>query len=243
MQEQHRFYRNFSGSGDELFPFRVKVETTDLYIRAERDVRREALEAAKEARAVIAAHGAERPEFLTTFSPLALPGKNFHPLLASMYEAASAADVGPMAAVAGAVAEWVARALLPFSSRVLVENGGDIYIASDREVKVGVYAGESPFSGRLAVALPADGMPVSICTSSGTVGPSISLGHADAATIIAKSGALADAAASALGNRIQTAADIEAALKHALGIPGVLGALGIVGDRIGCMGSVRLEKL
>lgn len=243
MQEQHRFYRQFGASVDGLFPFRVKVETTDLYIRAERDLRREALEAAKEARAVIAAHGEERPEFLTSFSPLEPPEGPLHPLLAAMFEAASAADVGPMAAVAGAVAEWVARALLPHSGRVLVENGGDIFILSDRDATVGLYAGESPFSGRLAVVLPGVEMPVSICTSSGTVGPSISLGKADAATIIAKSGALADAAASALGNRIQTAADIEAALKHAMGIPGVLGALGIVGDRIGCMGSVKLEKI
>jgi ApbE superfamily uncharacterized protein (UPF0280 family) len=124
-----------------------------------------------------------------------------------------------------------------------VENGGDIYIDADRPVTVGLYAGASPFSGKLGLKLDADGLPWGVCTSSGTVGPSLSFGCADAATVVSRDAALADAVASGLGNRIQHPEDIEAALDWTLSISGVTGALAIVGNRLGCRGDLTLEKL
>jgi ApbE superfamily uncharacterized protein (UPF0280 family) len=110
-----------------------------------------------------------------------------------------------MAAVAGAIAEYVGRALLPLSEEVIVENGGDIFIFSKRERLAAVYAGDSPLSGRLAVALKPRGGPgtagaFGVCHSSGTVGHSLSFGKADAALVISEDCALADAAATRLGN-------------------------------------------
>lgn len=242
MGDEERTYRVFGPDGSGLTAFRIKVETTDLYIKAESDLSGEALKLAAAARKTISDHAGERPEFLTALTPLEIPGECADFLLASMYRAGIAADVGPMAAVAGAVARYVAEGLKPFTRRVLVENGGDLYIDDEIPVSVGIFAGKSPFTGRLAIELEAERLPVSVCTSSGTVGPSLSFGKADAATVIAGDAALADAVATALGNRIKTPGDIKTALAWAMGVPGVEGALAIIGGSMGCLGDVKLAK-
>jgi len=96
-----------------------------------------------------------------------------------MYAAAEVAGVGPMAAVAGAVAEYVGRDLLQWGEQVIVENGGDVFLSSTVERLAAVHAGTSPFSGRVALAVPAGRTPVGVCTSSATVGHSLSFGRAD----------------------------------------------------------------
>lgn len=239
-----RFYRDYDDAGEQRgAAFRVSVETTDLYVRAERDMTAVVETFALQAREAIAAHIRRRPEFLHSLTPLEEPGEPVPEIVLAMYRAAQAAGVGPMASVAGAVAQDVGRKLLRYSRWAMVENGGDIFLRADREVTVGLYAGTSPFSGRLGIRLEADPLPWGICTSSATVGPSLSFGCADAATVLARDAALADAAASGLGNRIKSAADIEAALDWTLSIPGVAGALAVVGDRLGCRGHIELTKL
>lgn len=242
MLEEERTYRIFEPGKGGSVPFRVKVETTDLFIRADRELYQEALESAKRARRIIADHGRERPEFLTSLSPLEA-GRVQDALLLAMYSATAVAGVGPMAAVAGAVAQYVAEELGALSSNVLVENGGDLYLIGDREVAVGIFAGTSPFTGKLAIEIEGARLPLSVCTSSGTVGPSLSFGKADAATVVAKSAALADAVASGLGNRINTPDDLESALVWAYSVPGVEGVLAIMGDRMGCLGEIELGRI
>jgi hypothetical protein len=85
--------------------------------------------------------------------------------------------------------------------------------------------------------------PLGLCTSSGTVGPSLSFGKADAAIVLANSAALADAAASALGNRVQSAEDIQPALEYLQTIPGVLGGAAIIGEHLGAWGEVELVRV
>ena len=179
------------------------------------------------------------PVFRTALQPYLLSGPA-PALVLDMVRAGNLAGVGPMAAVAGAIAEYVGRDLQPRVQQVIVENGGDIYFSVRDAVKVGVYAGASPLSNRLAVAIAPQGHAFGVCTSSGTVGPSLSLGRADAAMIIAPSAILADAAATAAGNRVQTAADLEAALAWARQIPGVSGVLLIKDDKLALWGECRL---
>jgi len=100
-----------------------------------------------------------------------------------------------MATVAGAMADLVSKDLLKLSKEVIVENGGDIYLASSRERTIGIYAGDSPFSLKIGIVISPDQTPLGVCTSSGTVGPSLSFGKANAVCILSKSSALADAAA------------------------------------------------
>lgn len=121
-----------------------------------------------------------------------------------MASAAFSAGVGPMAAVAGAIA-WgglEAMAAAAGARFGIIDNGGDIALISDREVRVGVYAGDAPASGRYAFIVPPQDEILGICTSSATVGPSISFGIADAVTVFSPDVALADAWATAVCNEI-----------------------------------------
>ena len=146
-----------------------------------------------------------------------------------------------MAAVAGAVAQAVGVALKPLSLRIVVENGGDCYMDTDEEIRIGVFGGpNSPFKDKIVLRFAADRFPLGICTSSGTVGPSLSFGKADAVTVVSKDAALADAAASTLGNMVKTPADIEAALDFAPSIPGIEGVLILAGDKMGAWGAIEL---
>jgi ApbE superfamily uncharacterized protein (UPF0280 family) len=229
-----KYRRLFAGS---LKYFRVAQEQSDLAIGACARLDTPAGEALMDARACIKAEIALDPQFLTSFAPLP-PRPGAPEPVSWMYAGAQAAGVGPMAAVAGAVARYVGRALLRHSAEVIVENGGDIYIASKSERLVALYAGSSPLSMRLALRVPPGEWGV--CTSAGRVGPSVSYGQADAAVILSKDAALADAAATALGNMLKASGDIKAALSHAVSIPGVLGAVAVIGDRLGAAGQVEL---
>jgi ApbE superfamily uncharacterized protein (UPF0280 family) len=126
---------------------------------------------------------------------------------------------------------------------VIVENGGDIYLATSKERIVGIYAGHSPLSLKIGILIKPEEAPLGICTSSGTVGHSLSFGKADAVCIISKSAALADAAATSVGNVIQERKDIEKGLERGNAIEGVLGMLIIIGEKMGVWGKVKLTRL
>ncbi len=236
-----RNYRNLDHS-DRFKPFRVAIETTDLYVNAHSSLVKETKELIRESRAQIKNAIARRPEFLTSLVPLEEDPAD-SPLVLSMIRAAQKAGTGPMAAVAGAVAEFVGKGLLPLSPEVIVENGGDIFIKVDLAVLVGLYAGNSPFSGRIGIRIEPTPVPLGICTSSGTVGPSLSFGIADAATVVARDVPLADAVATRVGNRVQKAGDLKKAVECGMEVPGVNGALVILADKIAALGDVELVPL
>ena len=105
-----------------------------------------------------------------------------------------------------------------------------------------VYAGNSPLSMKFGISVDA-AQPISVCTSSGTVGPSLSFGKADAAVVVARDACLADACATRLGNEIQRPEDIAAAVELVCGIPGVVGALAVAGEACGAAGNITLVAL
>jgi len=183
------------------------------------------------------------PVFLTTHEPHAVSEKA--PLLArEMAWAGQMAGVGPMAAVAGAIAARVGQWLCQFTSEAVVENGGDIYIAGETEKIIGIYAGDhSPFTGRLGLKIAEELLPLGVCTSSGMVGPSFSYGKADAAVILSAHTALADAVATAAANRIHSAADLAEAADFAMGIPGIIGVLTLKDDKMAAAGEIQLVPL
>ena len=236
-----RDYRSLF-KGAELVYFDVCVDETDLRIGADKNLYSEAHDCVRKCRKKLKAYIRSNPEFLTSLEPLE-PGTDAPAVAARMCRAARKAGVGPMAAVAGAIAEEVGFELLRYSSEVIVENGGDIFIKTGMPRKVGIYAGKSPLSGRIALEITPDMTPMGVCTSSGTVGHSLSFGNADAAVALSRDAALADAAATAAGNIVKSAADIEKALHFALNIEGVTGAVIIIGDRMGACGNVRFAKL
>lgn len=241
MSYEPRTYRRRVAS-EGLVTFEVVVRETDLAISARADLTSEATALVHDLRAGIERFARSSPRFLESFVPYPVEG-DAPPIVLDMARAASLAGVGPMAAVAGAMAEHVARGLAEFSDEVIVENGGDCYLMGATERIVAIHAGRSPMSDRVGILIGAEQLPLAVCTSSASVGPSISLGRADAAVVLAGSGAVADAAASVLGNRVHSAGDIEAALERVGGIEGVTGSVAVVGESFGALGAVRLTPL
>ncbi len=235
---RERWYREWVKE-DDLVAFTIRRKESDLFIRAETELIRESRQALKDCRDQIEDYLRRHPDFVRSLVPVEAEAEA-RPVVREMAEAGRRAGVGPMAAVAGAVADSVGRELLRFSRQVIVENGGDLFLASRKERILGIYAGASPFSGKLKLKIDPERTPLGICTSSGTVGHSLSFGQADAALIMADTAALADAVATAAGNLVKRPADLEKAVTFARAIEGVRGVLMIMADKMAAWGEVRL---
>jgi ApbE superfamily uncharacterized protein (UPF0280 family) len=234
-------YRRFIQAFD-LVSFQVTIKETDLLILAERDLTGEARELVLAHRYQLEEHIARHPEFRASLSPLP-EWPVAAPIVRLMGEAGRLAAVGPMAAVAGAVSELVGEGLREYSQELLIENGGDLYLAGKKERVVAIFTGESELGTRLGLRVGVEERPLGICTSSGRLGHSLSLGEASTATIIARSAALADAAATATGNVVRGTGGVETGMELARRIPGVLGAVIVHRGRIGAWGQVELVPL
>ena len=165
------------------------------------------------------------------------------PIFHEMSAVAEISGIGPMSAVAGAVAQKTGEALKKqFNIReVIVENGGDIYADICEDMDITVFAGTSPLSEKTGLRIEAVYAPLGICTSSGTVGPSLSFGKADAVMIICKDVKLADTYATAFANRIQTAGDIAPCIQAIQEHQDILAAIAIKDDKIGVCGTFELK--
>ena len=238
MEYQERTYRN-KISKENLISFQIKVGETDLYISADKDLADIARKSVHKYRRFIEEYIKHCPQFLDSLVPIE-PDETAPAIIKDMLKASRIAGVGPMASVAGAIAQYVGLDLLEYSDDVIVENGGDIFLKSESEINIGIFAGESPMSYKVALRIRSEDMPLGICTSSGTVGHSLSLGVADAVCVTSKSASLADAAATSIGNRVRKERDIKVALEAGAEIEGVLGILIIAGDKMGAYGAIEL---
>ena len=233
-----RTYRERSGHRAPS-RFKVAIGESDLDVQCEIARPSIAREALASLRWEIERYIARHPRYLTSLVPLDVAA-GAPEIIRAMADAARAWDVGPMAAVAGAVAERVGGAIGAPGERIVVENGGDIWARADGALVFAVYAGEgSPFCDRLAFALDATA-GVGVCTSSGIVGPSLSLGRADAVVAIADDAAVADAAATAIANRIKAPSDVGPAAEWARGRPGLKGLVACCGDALALFGELEL---
>lgn len=240
MPYQPRTYRN-NIQKQGLASFRVVVKETDLHIQAEGHLEGYARERVLYHRGVLENYMARYPTFATTLTPW-LADEPRPAMIEEMVQAGRRAGVGPMAAVAGAIAAFVGTDLLTRSGEVIVENGGDVFLQTTDPVTVGIYTGSSGFSSRLALRAGGGDAPLGVCTSSGTIGHSLSCGRADAVCVIASSCALADAAATAIGNRVQGGSDIRGAIEWGRKIDEIQGVLVVAGDKIGAWGDIELVQ-
>ena len=220
-----------------LVSFGIRVKQTDMRIAAEANLQTEALALALGARAQVEGYIERHPEFLASLVPLA-PDAAAPPVVAAMMRAARRAQVGPMAAVAGAIAEHVGRGLCSRSYEIIVENGGDLYLRSGHRRELTLLAENTPLTG-LRIAIPPLPEGAGIATSAGTLGHSLSFGRADAVMVLAESGALADALATAVGNIVLAASDIEPALSTAREL-GALAAVIVADGHLGACGGIEL---
>jgi ApbE superfamily uncharacterized protein (UPF0280 family) len=233
-----RTYRNWILKNN-LIGFNVNVRETDLFISADSDLTSIALASVHRFRSSLESYISGHPEFFRSLTPVAYD--EWAPeIVRDMMRASEKAGVGPMASVAGAIAEHVGHELLLHSRNVIIENGGDIFLNSFNDVHIGLFAGRSPFSGRVSIKVRKEEMPIGVCTSSGTVGYSLSYGLTDACCVKSGSVAIADAAATAVGNMIKSKKDLQSGLKNGMQIDGVRGIVIIIGDQMGAVGDIEL---
>jgi len=239
----HRAYRETIRPQHGEQTFQVVLEQTDLFITAEMNLAQPMLDLVRELRAGLKNFMLLSPGFRESLVPVRVPGHA--PAIArAMAEAAEAVGVGPMAAVAGCFAQFVADAFAGESPNLIVENGGDIYMHSTRE-RVVALLGDPESGARLGLKLARRDFPVSLCASSAFIGPSLSLGQGELVVVRSKSGAFADAAATALANLIDSGDDLDLVLARArqfapLGLEGVFAQ---AGGRLGVWGKMELVAL
>jgi ApbE superfamily uncharacterized protein (UPF0280 family) len=238
---QRRIYRDNLFPKD-LIPFQVAVKETDLWIGAENALEKDARDLVLDCRFQLENYIKAHPQFETTLvpyphDPLAPP------LVRKMICATGKVGVGPMAAVAGTIAETVAKGLLQHTNQVIVENGGDIYLKVDRPVTVSIFAGDSPLSDKLGVRISEKHMPSAVCSSSGSVGHSLSKGIADVITVFSSSASLADGAATALGNRVKEKRHVDTIARWADKMEGIRGGVAIVENKIALWGEIEVVEI
>ncbi|MBN1444516.1 MAG: UPF0280 family protein [Candidatus Omnitrophica bacterium] len=236
-----RFYRDIADNA-ELEKFQVRVEETDLLVMAERNLKKEVGEEVIKQRAAIKNYIKSHPEFYTSFSPL--QAENSDEIIRLMCDSSKMTYTGPMASVAGAIAEITGRRIIPLTKQVFIENGGDIFAVMHRDFTVGIYAGSSPLSLKIGLRVKGGYTPSGIATSSGTVGHSFSCGKADAVTVLSGSAAFADGAATYFGNLI-TGENIEGRLieEELKKFPFIDGILIIKGKELFAWGKIELVSL
>ncbi|MFA9392304.1 MAG: UPF0280 family protein [Prolixibacteraceae bacterium] len=243
-----RWYRNGMGEG-RFISFVVTYKDSDLWIGVDKDsydpgMKDFAQAKLTELRTELEGYILNHSEFATSFSPFDV--QEFAPDMAiDMAQAGKFAGTGPMASVAGAFSEYLGNTIQQkfIVNELLIENGGDIYAKLNQDLILAVYAGRSALSGKVGIEIPAEETPLGICTSAGTVGPSVSFGKADAVMVVCKSTLLADAFATAIGNRVKQASDIDVELKMTEQHPQILSVLIICGGAVGIRGKYALKML
>lgn len=245
---EQRTYRN-QFSQQRFRSFGVNYKETDLWIGVDPASFREemmgiSLLKVKELRSVLEAYLLTDPVFGKTFEPHQVE-PNAPEIVKVMAEAANRAGVGPMASVAGAFSEMVGQHLIQQFKiqELVVENGGDIFLKINRNLLMSVYAGNSPLSEKIGIEIPASESPLGVCTSAGTVGPSVSFGKADAVMIVCKNTALADAFATGFGNLVKTSEDVQRVTQQTEQFPEILSAVIICHDKIGIRGQFEMKLL
>ncbi len=233
-----RTYRKASGREEE-WSFQVMLEESDLWITCLREGNGglPALMIAEVARlrTQLKDWMARYPEFAPSLVPLDPPRTELPEIIRRMYEGSALFEVGPMACVAGAVSQFIAERFQANSPELIVENGGDIYMFSNHDRKIGLLP--DPEQGvLLGLNLPARSFPLSVCSSSATIGHSLSFGRGELATVVAKDACVADAAATAFCNLLKEPEDVDAVLEKAQSFrPGLL-----LGVFLQCRGNIGL---
>lgn len=242
MEYRERSYRS-RFSNDERRWFCVKFLESDLWIGVDNGSYRASMEADTYAMLVdlrrqMDAYLLMDPQYKTALTPYDA-GLEAPNILKEMSRVSHKTGIGPMSAVAGAVAKKIADFL--GTQEVIVENGGDIYAQAASDMDISVFAGQSPLSEKIGLHIPAAEFPLGICTSSGTVGPSLSLGRADAVMIVCKDVLLADSYATAMANRIKTVNDLQSVIDRISALPEILGAIAVKDDRMAITGRFELR--
>ena len=238
---QKRFYRDWVDSKD-LIKTHFFDKETDIFISTDKPLDKEYLrKRISYYRKQIEDYIIKDEMFLTSFKPIRVK-KDAAGIVKDMEKFSRRVGVGPMASVAGAIAQYLGKDLLKICKEVIIENGGDIFIKTRSKRQIGIYAGESPLSKKIFLEIEPKKSSFGICTSSKTVGHSLSFGKSDATVILADSSILADAAATAVGNLVNSPEDLDRAVDFAKLIKGIAGILIIIRSSLSVWGDLKISK-
>jgi len=238
---QKRLYRS-RVKNHEFKKIELKFFESNLLLCSEKNIKKRAEKELRFFHEQIRKYIEKNREFETALTPLG-DDKSAPPIIRQMIRASRKAGVGPMATVAGAIAQFLGRRLLGVTDQIIVENGGDIYISVNSDTKVGVFAGIGNIYNNLAIELKAAETPCGICTSSGRFGHSLSFGSTYATIVLSRSALIADAFSTAIGNLVHTEHNIPAALKIAKNNRLIRGLLIITENKLTCYGKIKLGVL
>ncbi len=243
-----RTYRTQFNS-ERFTGFEINYQETDLWIGIDsasfnNEMKSLALSKIKSLRDKFDEYIKAEPFFAKSLNP-------FHPSeiapleAVEMATAAEKAGIGPMSAVAGLFAREVGEEIIRNFSveEMIIENGGDIFALLKNELTLSVFAGDSPLSERISLVISPEKNRLGICTSAGTVGPSLSYGKADAVVVICEDILIADAFATAFGNKVKSPASVEKVIKQSEKYPEILSLLIICEDKIGIKGENEIRIL
>ncbi len=237
----HRFYRETSRPED-LYCYEIKEKESDLFISSGKPLKPAALKILNKYRKQIEEYIKKDPKFASALAPY--PLLKSAPLIArKMHQAGKICNVGPMAAVAGAISQFLGKELLKLTDEVIIENGGDIFIKINKPRKVAIFSGNAAWKDKLILTIKPEQTPLGICASSGKVGHSLSFGKADAVVIIADCAILADAIATAAANMIQSPRDIPKAIRYCKKIKGLKGTVIVKDSSLGIWGNIQLQEV
>ena len=241
-----RVYRKYFRQ-DRWKSFVAKYKETDVWVGINKDsfnfdMQKFTIETIKKLRDLTDVYLCQDAHYLTSLLPYR--AKEHAPeILKQMSEISYKTGVGPMSAVAGAFAVHIACELKKqFDIKeIIIENGGDIYADIKEDIDVSIFAGESPLSQKIGLHINAKESPLGICTSSGTVGHSLSFGKADAVMIVCKDALLADSYATVFANQIQTPNDIKRVLEMIGLKKDIISALLVKNDKMGIVGKFEMK--
>ena len=239
---QKRFYRDWV-KAKELYLTHILEKETDLQILTDKPLDKNFVkERIRLYRWNIENYIDRDRRFLAALKPITVE-LNAPLIVKQMAEQSKKANVGPMAAVAGAVAEFLGRDLLKKGYKeVIIENGGDIFLKTRKVCTIGICAGKSKLWNKLSLRVKPKDTPMGICTSSGTIGHSLSFGYADSVVILSRDASLADALATATANLIESKQDLPKALAFARSIKRICGVAIIFKNNLISWGSVEFKK-
>ncbi len=226
----------------EKYNWRILYKYSDIFVSCDKDIIIKLERLIREIYNLLESFMKEEQSFQKSLSPLKIK-QQFPPVIKRMCHKAAIFNVGPMAAVAGAVCDYIAAGLDKYCRRLIIENGGDVFIKSNKDVDVGVYLKNKNFMNKIYLKIRAKYMPCGVCSSSGVFGHSLSMGKSDLVTVLSKSTISADAAATAIANKIIKPADIDNTIEHYKGIKDITGILIIKDDRFGIWGNIELISI
>lgn len=244
---EHRLYRLAHSVGAGRHCFTARYRKTDLWIAVDSDhyavaMRAQVIALVSSLWEQLTRYIDHNPDFVESLVPCRVQS-DAPDIAVEMLQASQSAGIGPMSAVAGAFARRVGEMLIErFGCReVIVENGGDIYLKTVKDTDIAIFAGQSPLSEKVGLHIPAELTPLGVCTSSGTVGPSLSLGRADAVAVVCSDTALADSLATAFCNMVQRKEQVGKVAQRLAQRAETIGTLVVKDDNMAVAGRLELR--